>query len=247
MFGGAEPYRSCIQVSFLVPTEIPLLLRENRNLRARELLTASSLPVVLSRLFQLKFLLSAEMLRGTAAIVCRGATSRAPSKPAPRSLHRSRFVGASFSRGAAQPRATPRAFVARSAPPPQEVEEYVEEEHNEGRLVNDQDEGDEGASGVAYAAQSYGHSKYGDSTASRTRGPPSPMMSIYRPNREMAKGSAAQFSFSANRKASYLTLAKQQGEKTAPGSSERQFNWDAKLVFKLDVPGMFAVRLAAWC
>ena len=127
---------------------------------------------------------------------------------------------------------------ARQAPPPQELpdepEQTEQNEEVERRVVNDNEEYTEEATS-AYS----GHQQPQEGRPRQQKGSPSPLLAIYRPNRDSAKGSAAQFGYSSQKRSVYLSMAKQAGDKTAPGSSDKQFGWDNKIVFKLDVPGSF--------
>jgi hypothetical protein len=198
------------------------------------------------------------MLRSV-AISVRASKTRFSTKSRSRKLHTTNEMFQAFTRGGSsagsgfQPRsgsyaqnyARPKAPQQQSQPSVMDQEENRDEERTEGTVVNDsEDYQDDSGQQQQQQYSSFKDSKYGDQAGSKARGPPAPLLAIYRPNRDSVKGSAAQFSFAANRKSAYLSMAKQQGEKTAPGSSDRQFNWDNKLVFKLDAPGAsrFTVR-----
>ncbi len=61
-----------------------------------------------------------------------------------------------------------------------------------------------------------------------------PYYNIYKPLQKEDAGAALQFSYDSTKQAVYLEAARQKGAKLEIGSKE-QFNWDAKIVFKLGV------------
>lgn len=61
---------------------------------------------------------------------------------------------------------------------------------------------------------------------------------VYRPNLDIVKGGAFQFSFSHNRRkvpTLFIEAAPQVKAKPAPGSKESPFNWDVKSTIKVDI------------
>lgn len=57
---------------------------------------------------------------------------------------------------------------------------------------------------------------------------------IYKPSKNEQAGAAAQFAFSPEKRSVFLSLARQKGEKLAPGVSGNQFDWENKIIVKLD-------------
>lgn len=61
---------------------------------------------------------------------------------------------------------------------------------------------------------------------------------IYKPSKNESIGAAAQFEFSPKAKSVFVSFARQKGEKLPPGSTGNQFDWENKIVVKLDETDM---------